>query len=337
VPSSVLFDALLSKLQSTDADPVSILEMLSCLLGGDSSLLTRAIDARIAVGDDAAWLKLLSSVRSPNWNVHQLPMEVFKTIRDCVTSIIQDVDADPEVLLDALTIVYRSVEKKTWTRALLDTPGLEVDLIRLLRHPASVGIQLTALKVLTRSFELRSELMPECLRDHLINLENFGHFCSESMIGESQSTLYTIVYYINRESTIHPFYMGFLPLVVLIMRVRRNDYDTTWTQYYCLQIIRRCVSEVGRPAAEWLLQHDPIRLLIDSILVPPFRHGVSSNWCVCCILAALLISDVDDHGDDGVTLHPWMARLVGSKKGLLGLEGTHAQATAGRCVRWSTR
>jgi hypothetical protein len=337
MPTSVLFDALHSKLPLADAELDSILEMLSCLLCGDRSLLTRAIDARIAIGDDAAWLKLLTAVADPI--IDAISMQSLATIRQCVTPLIQGVDANPAQLLDGLIVMQRLLAEhdngvdaiKSKRRSLLNIPDLAAHLIRLLHHPSSDRVQLTALKVLSRALELIPALMHACLRGRLINTENFGHFCSESMDRESDCAIYGVVYYINRESTIRPFYIDFLPLLVRILRSPHDDHHMARAQYYCLEIITRCMSEVGRPAVELLLQHDPIGLLIDFILVAPFSYGASRDSCVCDILAALLKNDIDDHGDDGVMLHPWMAQLVDSARGLAGLEGTHAQATAGRC------
>jgi hypothetical protein len=336
VPTSVPFDALLSKLQSADADPVSILIMLSCILGGDSSLLARAVDARIAVGDDAAWLKLLSAVRWPNLST--ISKESLKSIRDCVTPLILDETTNPAVLLDALKVFYCLVERdendaiKAKQRFMIDIPDIHVHLIRLLHHPASDRVQVAALKMLSRSFELRPRLMRKCLRRQLINLDNFGHFCHESMMGESQEPLSMIVQYMD-EPTLRPFYMDCLPLLVRILCSIDVDADRRLTSYDCLYIIDQSVMEFGRPAVLLLMQVDIITPLIELIECAPFCGGFTNNLHVCDILAALLQNDIREHGDDGRTLHPWMLQLVESVEGLEGLEGTHEYTRHRRSMR----
>jgi hypothetical protein len=321
----VLFDALLSNLQSADADPVSIQEVLSCLSGGDSSLLTRAMDARTALGD-AAWLKMLTAT-----DLAGLSDTSVDSIRDCVTPLILDETTNSAVLLDAFYVFYRLVSPygndaiKAKQRFMIDIPDIDVHLIRLLHHPASDRVQIMALNTLGRAFELIPGLARKCLRDRVINYGNFGHFCSKSMIGESDHAIYGIVDCIKRESTIQPYYVDLLPIVMSILYAT-DDANLPWLQQQAVVIIARCVAEVGRPAELLLLQANFIPRLIwwvGSALVPfDFKFGFSPTLPGCDILAAVMKSDIDDHGDDSATLHPWIVQLVESKRGLTRLEGT---------------
>jgi hypothetical protein len=326
VPPSVLFDALISRLPLSGADPVPILEMLSCLVARDRSVLPRAIDARTALGD-AEWLKLLSAIDSSYFA--DTSQESVESIRDCVTPLIEDVDTDPERILGALDAFYLLVEidgryaRTSHHLSLLNIPDLTVHFIRLLHHPASDRVQLAALKVLSRSFDLRSELVHTCLRRQMINLDNFGHFCHESMVGERQEALRMLLECIN-ESKLRPFYMDCLPLLVRILCSIDVDTDRGWISYDCLSILAQCVTEFGRPAVLLLKQADIITPLIESIWRMSSEEYFSNNLHVCDILAALLQNDIREHGDDGATLHPWMVRLVESEEGLPGLEGSDA-------------
>jgi hypothetical protein len=325
VPSSVLFDALISRLPLSGAASDLILEMLSCLLVGDCSLLTRAIDTRTALGD-AAWLKLLSAIDWPY--LADTSQESVKSIRDCVTPLILDETTNSERLLDALNVFYCLVgpdgnyATKAKQRLMINIPDIDVHLIRLLHHPSCDRVQLVALKMLSRSFEVQPGLVYKCLRRQMINLDNFGHFCHEWMVGESQVPLRMIVLHIGHKSMLRPFYMDCLPLLVRILW----SIDCRRTQYDCLSIIAPCVRDVGRPAVLLLMQEDIITPLIKLIWRVSYDDHFSNNLRACDILAAFLENDIREHGDDGVTLHPWMVRLVESEEGLPGLEGSDAHA-----------
>jgi hypothetical protein len=330
VPSSVLFDGLISALRfALHANP--IIDMLLLLLGANFSLSYRVIGARTEIGNDITWLKLLGWVCYPL--IHEVvPMESMKALRQCVTPIIQDVDADPTVLLDALTVIIRFIEDDgceasvSRQKCLVNTSGIEVHLIRLLHH-SSERIQLCALKLLTRSLQLIPGLIHTCLREHRINFENFAHFCSESMVGESQKEIRSIVHLLTHQSTILDSYDDFLPLLVLILRSTCDGVALMSAQSDCLTLISRCVDEVGRPAEQWLLQHDLVPLLIASIRLSSLSSGADHsrdhNLTIYEILRALMWSHLDHHADDGATLHPWMVQLVDSPRGRKGIERTH--------------
>jgi hypothetical protein len=332
VPLSVLFDGLISNVRSSQlswlgAGPV--LELLSSLLEADHTLLTHAIDARTAFGDDVTYLRLLSVVSHPN--IDAIPLESIATLRACVATLVSDAHTQTGQLLDALNILNRLVELDVdedvaWKqRALLAVPGLTPHFFRLLDH-SSNRVRIAAMNVLNRSMRLAPILMAQYLRSHHINCHHLGQLCRNDMVTDCQTALRWIVHLITRESLIVDAYDDFLPLLVRILRSTGGGEDMVRARLDSMRLLAHCVDQVGRPAEELLLQFDAIPLLIDSIGVDTLLGGArlqSHNLHIFHILRALLTSDIDAHGDDGATLHPWMAQLVDSKQGLAGLEGTH--------------
>jgi hypothetical protein len=334
----MFFDSLTSRLQSTSTDrrPMVDMHLMRNLLAADSSLLGRAILTRTAFGHDAMWLKLLTVVEYPA--LYVIPMASIKIIRECVKPIVRNVNTESALLIDALTVLHRMIEHDgdeqvaTKHKYLLKIAGLEGHLIRLL-HGSSRAVQIAALNVLSRSFRLVPSLMTQCLRSHHISIHNFGHFCTEPMVLESQNALSWLVYSISHAPTVRSSYADILPLLLRILRAKFSFGAMLRARHGCVVCIVRCVDEVGRPAETLLLQLDSPSLLIDSILPAPskFFHDelvISTgrqrmrihNFSIFRILKVLLTHPSDC---DECMLHPRLEKLVVSY-GLADLEGTRA-------------
>jgi hypothetical protein len=340
VPTSVLFDALLSKFvscRSLGVDTTAILDQLTSLLSKHPELLIRVIAARSVLADDAMWLKLMAAMKwACLWNISK---QSVKSIRDCVTPLILDELTDPELLLDALTAVSHlilfdgddSVVPKQ--RSLLNMPGIVPHLIRLLHH-SYTGIQAAALEVLRRSLQLIAGLMRTCLRGRLINMENFGHFCIDPLVANTGYELESIVRQITFESRMRSSYADILPLLVRMLRVAQLHES----HFDCLNLIARCLAEVGRPAEMMLLQHDPIPLLFELIFGSPCEFGICGfhrDLAILDILEAIMQGHANVQTDNGVRLHTWMAQLMDNECALAGLECTrhnHASRDENDCA-----
>jgi hypothetical protein len=176
------------------------------------------------------------------------------------------------------------------------------------------------------------------LINHRMNTHNFGCFCVASMVSESQEELSWLVHRLTHERLVRTSYNDILPLLVCILRSTGGGEYMGRARCECIELIVQYVEVFGPPVKKLLQQLDILQLMIDSIAVETHTLDkpddvdvkddslASTNLGIFYVLLTLLSEVLDEAADDGVSMHPWVEKLVNSAHGLKGLEGTSHQA-----------